>query len=150
MTNVEVPNNIPPRADDGWLYLLLAWCVALVSTLSVLFVGEVMGQVPCNLCWFQRTFMFPLAVVLAFGAFRSDVRAASYGLPLAIIGWLIAGFHSLLFVGVIPEEIQPCGAGPSCASADMSIAGLPLPLLSLAAFTLIAALLFAAMRTASR
>ena len=23
-----------------------------------------MGQAPCDLCWFQRAFMFPLAIIL--------------------------------------------------------------------------------------
>ncbi|MGV8637645.1 disulfide bond formation protein B, partial [Pseudomonas aeruginosa] len=52
-------------SSGSWNLLLLAWLVALVSTLSALFIGEVMGQAPCVLCWFQRAFMFPLAVVLA-------------------------------------------------------------------------------------
>ena len=47
-----------------------AWAIAFVSTLGALFVGEVMGQTPCNHCWHQRAFMFPLAVMLNISAFR--------------------------------------------------------------------------------
>jgi len=61
-----------------------------------------------------------------------------------LTGLLVAGFHSALYAGLIPEGIEPCGAGPSCASADMTIfGGLPLPFLSLAAFAAILALLVA-------
>jgi len=128
--------------SDGWRYLLAAWLVALAASLGALFIGEVVGQAPCSLCWHQRAFMFPLAIVLAIACFRSDARAWLYALPLAAGGWLVAGFHSLLYAGFIPEGIQPCSQGPSCASADMTIlGGLPLPFLSLAAFTTIAALL---------
>ena len=124
---------------DRWLYLFIAWIVAVAASLSALFIGEVVGQAPCSLCWHQRAFMFPLAILLAVACFRSDAGAWLYALPLAAIGMAIAGFHSLLYAGFIPEGIQPCSQGPSCASADMTILGmLPLPYLSLAAFLAIA------------
>ncbi|KPH78359.1 MULTISPECIES: disulfide bond formation protein B [Bosea] len=124
---------------DRWLYLFIAWIVAVAASLSALFIGEVVGQAPCSLCWHQRAFMFPLAILLAVASYRGDAGAWRYGLPLAVIGMAIAGFHSLLYAGFIPEGIQPCSQGPSCASADMTILGmLPLPYLSLAAFLAIA------------
>ncbi|MHB0762948.1 disulfide bond formation protein B [Stutzerimonas sp. NM35] len=126
-----------------WGLLLLAWLVALVSTLSALFIGEVMGQAPCVLCWFQRAFMFPLAVILAIACYRSDLSVWRYALPLAGIGALLAFAHVLLYVGLIPQPIQPCTAtGPSCSGDGMTIfGGIPLPGLALFAFALIAILL---------
>lgn len=123
-----------------WALLFAAWVVALVGSLAVLFIGEVMGQAPCVLCWFQRAFLFPLAVVLAVATFRSDFAAWRYALPLAAIGWLIAAYHVLLYAGVVPASIAPCSQqGPSCTDAAMTIlGGLPIPALSLAAFTIIA------------
>jgi len=126
----------------AWAPLFTAWLIALLASLAVLFVGEVMGQAPCNLCWFQRAFMFPLAIVLGVAALRTDAAVWRYALPLAIAGVLVAGFHSLLYLGVIPERITPCSQGVSCTSADMTIlGGLPLPVLALAAFCAIAVLL---------
>lgn len=134
--------------DNAWTYLFIAWATALAATLAALFIGEVMGQAPCNLCWFQRAFMFPLVIVLAIASYRSDYAVAIYAIPLAGAGWLLAGFHSLLYAGIIPEAIKPCGKGPSCSSADMTIFGtVPLPVLSLAAFTIIIASLFGARRS---
>lgn len=122
--------------------LALAWAVATVATLGALFVGEVMGQAPCDLCWYQRVAMFPLALLLGIAVYRGDVGVRFYALPLAVIGALVAGFHSLLYAGLLPETIEPCGAGPSCASADMTLFGLlPLPFLALGAFAAIAVLL---------
>lgn len=120
-----------------------AWLVALTASFAVLFVGEVMGQVPCNLCWFQRAFMFPLAVVLAVATFRSDTGVWIYALPLAVGGLMVAAYHTLLYAGVISEAIMPCTAtGPSCSGDAMSIlGGIPLPALSLAAFLTITILL---------
>jgi disulfide bond formation protein DsbB len=86
--------------------------------------------------------MFPLAIVLGVAALRADAAAWRYALPLAIGGVLVAGFHSLLYLSVIPERITPCSQGVSCTSADMTIlGGLPLPMLALAAFGAIAVLL---------
>ena len=130
-------------SSGSWNLLLLAWLVALVSTLSALFIGEVMGQAPCVLCWFQRAFMFPLAVVLAIACYRSDFAIWRYALPLAAIGAALAFAHTLLYAGLIPQPIQPCTAtGPSCSGAEMTIfGGVPLPVLALLAFILITVLL---------
>ncbi len=133
------------------LPLFLAWIVALCASLGALFIGEVMGQTPCILCWYQRAFMFPLAVILAMAAFRSDHQVWIYALPLAAIGLLIAGYHSLLFYGFIPEGIVPCGQGPSCSDAKMTIFGsVPLPVLSLLAFVAISILVLRARKEACR
>ncbi len=136
----------PSSERTIWLILFAVWSVALVSTFGVLFVGEVLGQAPCNLCWGQRAFMFPLAVVLGIACWRSDAQVWLYALPLAAIGGLIAAFHLLLYWNVIPRAIEPCGSGPSCTSGEMTVLGtIPLPLLSLLAFTMIAAGLIALM-----
>ncbi len=130
------------RQLSSWTLLLLAWVVALLATLAALFIGEVMGRTPCVLCWYQRISMFPLALILAVACYTSDTGVWRYALPLAASGWLIALYHCLLYFGVIPDSIKPCGAGPSCSSAEMTILGdIPLPLLSLLAFTLISVLL---------
>ena len=135
-------NESERRDQSAWALLLTAWIIALISTLAALFIGEVMGQAPCNLCWFQRAFMFPLAVMLAVSCYVSDATVWRYGLPIAALGWLVALYHTLLYAGIIPAELAPCGEGPSCSSAAMLIFGsVPIPLLSLGAFTIITALL---------
>ena len=134
--------NAEQREQRSWDLLLAAWIVALLSTFGALFIGEVMGRAPCNLCWFQRAFMFPLAVMLAVACYTSDTGVWRYALPVAALGWLVAFYHSLLYLGAIPAGLEPCGAGTSCSSADMLVFGwLPIPLLSLGAFTAITGLL---------
>tara|TARA_R110002073_G_scaffold138601_3_gene288374 strand:- start:49 stop:477 length:429 start_codon:yes stop_codon:yes gene_type:complete len=122
--------------------LFFSWLVALLSTLGVLFIGEIMGQEPCVLCWYQRAFMFPLALILGVACYLSDPGVWRYALPVAIFGWAIAAYHTLLITDVIPKAIEPCGAGPSCTSADMTILGVvPIPMLSMGAFSAIIVLL---------
>ena len=130
---------------SGELALFVAWAVALIATLSALFIGEVLGQTPCVLCWYQRAFMFPLAVMLGIAAWRVDFGIRIYAVPLAAIGGGIALWHLGLYVGLIPEAVQPCSqSGPSCTDENQLFLGVPIPLLSLAAFVAIIFLLMAA------
>lgn len=135
----------------AWILLFAAWIIALSATLGALFIGEIMGQSPCVLCWHQRAFMFPLTVILAVACYTSDAGVWRYGLPVAVIGWLVALYHVLVYSGALPQEITPCGAGPSCSASDMTIlGGVPIPLLSLGAFTVIAALLILVRRRSAQ
>lgn len=138
---MAVKASRPPGAPMVWRALYAAWAVALGSSLGAVFIGEVMGQAPCFLCWVQRSLMFPLAIVLAIACWRDDPGVWRYGLPLAGLGAAVAAFHGLQYLGLVPGPIVPCGAGPSCTGADMSImGGLPIPLLSLGAFVSISIL----------
>ena len=130
-----------------WTLLLLAWLVATTATLGALFIGEVMGMTPCLLCWYQRIFMFPLAIILGMAAFAEDRRGAVYALPLALGGAAIAGYHTALIAGWVPQWWVPCGAGPSCSEQSLEILnGIQIPWLSLLAFIAIAFLLFVYLR----
>lgn len=123
------------RAAFGrWTFLFAAWLVSLISSLTVLFVGEVMGQSPCDLCWFQRAFMFPLVFVLGVACQKNDPGGWRYALPLAFAGLAVSTFHLLLYVGAVAQSIQACGRGPSCTGGDMSLLGVPIPLFAALAF----------------
>lgn len=121
-----------------WLLIFASWLVAAVSSIGSLFFSEVMELVPCVLCWYQRIFMFPLAIILLVGLCPLDKRVVNYALPIAVIGLLFTLYHCLLYFGFIPENLQPCSQGVSCADEGMELFGfLPIPLLSLASFSLI-------------
>lgn len=133
------------QRQAGWGLIFTAWLVAAVSTAGSLFFSEVMDLVPCVLCWYQRIFIFPLALVLLVGLHPFDLRVVRYALPLALLGLLFTVYHVLLFYGFIPENMQPCSQGVSCSDATMELFGfLPIPLLSLAAFVTITLLLWRA------
>jgi disulfide bond formation protein DsbB len=134
-----------------WTLLLLAWLVATAATLGALFLGEVMGMTPCVLCWYQRIFMFPIAIVLGIACFTDDRRGAVYGLALALGGLVIAGYHTLLVAGLIPKTWVPCSAGVSCTDQKLEILNsVQIPWLSLAAFSALAFLLAVYLRNSSR
>jgi len=129
----------------------MAWLLAAIGTLGSLFFSEVLEFAPCVLCWYQRIFLYPLAITLAIGLFPLDRGAIKYSLPLALAGWLVALYHNLLYHGVIPEDLQPCQQGVSCTETYMELFGfLTIPMLSLISFTAIIALLVALMRRLPR
>jgi disulfide bond formation protein DsbB len=131
-----------------WNMLFLCWLIAGVATLGSLFFSEVMDRVPCVLCWYQRIFMFPIAIILTIACFSEDRRGAVYAWALAAGGAVVAGYHTLLVAGWIPKSWLPCQAGISCADQKLDILnGLQIPWLALAAFLLILILLSLFLRT---
>jgi disulfide bond formation protein DsbB len=137
LTNAEHQNL---SRDD--LAVTAAFLIALAATLGALFIGEVLGQMPCTLCWYQRIAMFPLVPILGLSLWRGDGMGRPYALPLVLAGLALAGWHSGLYLGLIPEAIAPCTKdGPSCSGPAQIILGMPIPYLSLAAFAAILACL---------
>ncbi|WP_083469912.1 disulfide oxidoreductase [Herpetosiphon geysericola] len=122
----------------------LAWLQAVVATLGSLYFSEIKGFPPCNLCWYQRIFMYPLVAILTVGIIRRDSAMRWYALPLSVGGWLIASYHCLLTYGVISAELAPCSAGVSCLARWINWYGfITIPLLAWVAFSIITvALLF--------
>ena len=116
----------------------IAWTQALLATLGSLFFSQVLGIPPCILCWYQRICMYPLLFILTVGILKKDKNLPLYVLPLSILGLLIALYHNLLYIGLIPESTAPCTIGVSCTSSQVDITGfITIPLLSLFSFTLI-------------
>jgi disulfide bond formation protein DsbB len=136
-------SHIDKMDNSNWTILFMCWMIASISTLGSLFFSEIMKFPPCVLCWYQRICLFPLVLILLTGLFSFDKSVVKFALPLAIAGWFIAFYHNLLYSGIIPESIQPCGKGVSCTEDYINLFGiLTIPMLSLIAFSTIVILLF--------
>lgn len=132
----------PENAQAGWNLILACWIIAVVATLGSLFFSEVMGLKPCVLCWYQRIFMYPLVVILLVGMYPVDKRVVRYALPLAVLGWLFAIYHYLLYSGYIPESLAPCDQDNSCKDINLEMFGfITIPMLSILSYTAIIVLL---------
>jgi disulfide bond formation protein DsbB len=128
--------------DSDWAILFATWLLAAGATLGSLFFSEVMELTPCTLCWMQRIFMFPLAIILLSGLFPFDRSVVRYALPLSAIGAAVATYHLLLQLGTIPESAAPCRQGVSCSEAQLAIFGfVSIPLLSLIVFASVSGML---------
>jgi len=80
----------------GPLNLWLAFALAATATLGSLYFSEVGHLVPCTLCWYQRTAMYPLAIILGIAAWRYDRGIRPYAITLATIGAVVAAYHVAL------------------------------------------------------
>ncbi len=120
--------------NGRWL-LLAAWLMALAGTVGSLFFSEVMQYPPCVLCWYQRTALYPLVLIIGVGIATGDKRVTRYALPLALAGLVIAVYHNLLYYGFIPESITPCTEGVPCNAVQIELLGfITIPLMALGGF----------------
>jgi disulfide bond formation protein DsbB len=129
--------------DKRWAILFVCWIMVTGATLGSLFFSEIMALPPCSLCWYQRIFMFPLPIILLMGLFPFEPKVVRFALPLSMGGTLIALYHTLLHLGIIPKSVAPCQQGVSCSDAYLDLFGfVSIPMLSFLAFAAITALLF--------
>lgn len=118
--------------------LYLAWVVALTATLGSLYFSEIREFVPCELCWIQRIFMYPLTIILGIAAFTNEISIRKYVLPLSLIGNGVSLYHYL--VQKVPgfADVKPCVQGVPCNIQYINWFGfVTIPFLALTAFTLI-------------
>jgi hypothetical protein len=100
--------------------LQLALSVALVSTLGSLYFSEIANYVPCELCWFQRIFMYPQVLLLGIALLKKDKEIFAYTVPLSIIGGLISAYN--YYLQLVPSAAI-CSANAPCSVSQFLIFG---------------------------
>lgn len=118
--------------------LLLAWTVAVVATMGSLYFSEIMQYIPCKLCWIQRIFMYPLAIILGIATIKKDYGITTYVLPLTVIGGLVSLYHYLYEkTEWFKAASNFCGETPCDVEYINWLGFITIPFLALLAFTLI-------------
>lgn len=114
-------------------FLPFSFLIALSATLGSMFLSGIAKIPPCDLCWYQRIFMFPLPIILGIALFKNDFKVKIYAGVLALIGFLIAIYHIILQNTSLP---LPCSNGAvSCASKPFEYFGyITIPVMSATAF----------------
>lgn len=92
----------------------LAAAIAAVSMSGSLYYSEIANFEPCLLCWWQRIFMYPIALTLVIGQVIRRPVAAWQPLVLAGIGSLISAYHYWLQVG--PSDSTICDLDNPCSA----------------------------------
>jgi hypothetical protein len=83
--------------------------VAVLATAASLWYSEGAHFPPCELCWYQRIAMYPLALVLVMAAVRRDAGIRPYGMALAGVGLAVSLWHN--YIETFPER-DPGGCDP--------------------------------------
>ncbi|WP_416151844.1 disulfide oxidoreductase [Salipaludibacillus sp. HK11] len=122
--------------------MLVAWVIALVATLGSLYFSEIRLFVPCELCWVQRIFMYPLAITLAIASIKKDARQAFYTLPIALIGMGFSLYHYMLQkISSLSSIGESCGIIPCNVEYVNHLGFITIPFLAFIAFLSISLLM---------
>lgn len=119
-----------------WIGFLLSLGGVAIS----LFYSEILGVLPCGLCWLQRVFLYPQALLFAVAIWKGDRRVADYSIAFSVVGGVIALYQHYLQMG--GTSIAPCPAvatGVDCARRYLFEFGyITFPLMSFTIFALLA------------
>ena len=127
--------ELSKRAEN---LLLLIWVQSFIALAGSLFYSEVMGYVPCELCWIQRILMYPLVVIYGLAAIKKEISMALPGLILSGMGMFVSAYHYLVQkLPALQETGNACGPIP-CNLAYVNYFGfITIPFLAGIAFIVI-------------
>lgn len=96
--------------------LWIAGAATLFGSAMTLYYSDVLGYVPCGLCWLERVFLYPQVFILGTALYLKDTKAGIYGMVLSVCGLIISLYHHYLQMG--GAELLSCpttGKGADCA-----------------------------------
>ncbi len=116
----------------------------LSAVVGSLVYSNIVGFPPCDLCWWQRIFMYPQLIIVAFAYYRKDKSVINYLIPLSIIGAVIALYQSFVQWGFSFGVLGGCAAvGGECAKVYfMQYSYITIPFMSFTVFIYIIAMKF--------
>ncbi len=111
---------------------LFGLAVSAGATLGSLVLSEVLDQAPCELCWYQRIFMYPLPILILVALVRRSRESRIGVVALAAIGAMISVWH--LVVQWVPGT-GACDVSNPCSSRILDFLGfISTPAMALTAF----------------
>lgn len=123
--------------------MLVMWTVSLIATLGSLYFSEVRGYEPCKLCWVQRIFMYPIAIMMTVAYIQKNPRIVITTLIFSIIGGVVSAYHyAIQKVSFLQDSAISCGP-VSCTGVYINWFGfITIPFLALTAFIILTAVGF--------
>src|SRR5699024_12759208 len=99
-------------SKKGENLLLIIWVQALLATGGSLYYSEILDYPPCELCWFQRIFMYPLVIIYGTALIKKDIKIALSEVFLSEIGLCISIYHyELQKVTKLQDNVGFCAYG---------------------------------------
>ena len=117
---VSAPLAALRRIADG-REVWAAFVVAAVATGGSLYLSEIAGYQPCELCWFERVCVFALSILLLSLAWQGEARLTRYLIPFPLAGVGVSIYHLVIENGVVKESAfcvsSPAGVvhGATCS-----------------------------------
>lgn len=116
----------------------LIFIISLSATLGSLYYSEIAGYIPCELCWYQRIFMYPQVFISGLSLYKNDMNIVKHTLLLSIIGGVFSLYHS--YITYWERGVNTCSGigGISCLQRYVFELGyITIPLMALTSFALI-------------
>lgn len=127
MTISEIKTNL----------LFAQFVISVASIFGSLFFSEIMKFPPCDLCWYQRIFIYPVALIILTGMYLKSKETIKFVTPFITFGLLAAIYHNLVYYKII-QVIVPCAESAPCTAQQLNYLGfITIPLLSLVAFIML-------------
>ena len=119
----------------GWL----AAAIAITAMSGSLYYSEIADYTPCLLCWWQRVFMYPIAIVMGAGLVLRRSVPAWQPAVLSVIGAGVSAYHYWLQVG--PTDSVFCDIDNPCSVRWVDTLGVfSIPSMAFCGFVAIASL----------
>ena len=120
--------------------LAIAATVAGGATAGSLSFSEGAGYVPCELCWWQRAAMYPIAIGLVVAALTGMKRVRRPAIVVAALGLAVSAYHVQL--QLFPDQSSFCEATNPCTGRWVEAFGwMTIPQMAGISFALIIGLL---------
>jgi disulfide bond formation protein DsbB len=120
-------------------YIYLIVFISFLGTAGSLMMSEMLNLTPCDLCWYQRVFMYGVfTVTLTAVLIKDEADAHKYVIGLSIPGALIAIYN--YYIQLFPQNqfIGGCQIDNPCTKIEFQLFGfLTIPLMSFIAFVAI-------------
>jgi disulfide bond formation protein DsbB len=132
--------------------VLFGFLVSFGGVCVSLFYSDIAGFAPCDLCWWQRVFIYPQAVLFLVALLKKkrggeESSVFQYSAALSVIGVLIAAYH---YYGAAfnPSFLSCAASAVSCAKTYFTSFGyVTIPVMSLTGFLLLLAIVISVKAT---
>lgn len=99
----------------------LGFIVALGGVALSLFYSQVIGFPPCELCWIERIFIYPQAILFGMELYKRDQTMVDFSIALASFGSLVSLYHIYIEHGGSSSLACAVGGSASVSCATLYV-----------------------------
>ncbi|MEK7551849.1 MAG: disulfide bond formation protein B [Patescibacteria group bacterium] len=120
----------------------LVFLLSFGGVVGSLIYSEIVGFAPCVFCWYQRIFLYSIAILTLVALIKKEKVLNAYLLSLAIPGAII-GFYQYAVTTLGAPSLTPCTAvGGGCSlTYFINFGYITIPFMAFSAFALIAVII---------
>lgn len=119
--------------------------ISLMGTVGSILLSVYFKFAACELCWYQRMFLFSIPVISAIALIKNDTKAYVYAYYFALIGLLFSTYHTLIQSKIFASDTVFCNPTSlvDCATSAFTYFGfVTVPVIAFSVFYLISYLAY--------